>query len=302
MTVLLVDANNVAMRAVHAMSRSGLTNDQGVATGPLVNFINTLARHIKDEQPRAVAVCWDGGRSKRRVALSSDYKGHRLDAPEDVESLKQDVFSLAKEFCTLAGIHHVERPGYEADDLIAHYWRQRNRGERTVIVSSDKDFLQLVEGNTEQVRLSSAGTPTDRWNEQRVKDDMGTPPWLLPYAMALAGDASDNVIGVPRFGMKTAIKTLHKTMEKMIADDDEGLWWERTLEDPRIAPHLDRVRVNLELVDLRHRYDDELHLPPVPLWQPTTPGSLSLEALVSFLMKHQMKNVQSRFFAGTLWK
>lgn len=305
MTVLLVDANNVAMRAVHAMARSGLTDDHGVATGPLLNFITTLSKHVKEEQPRAVAVCWDGGRSRRRVDLSPEYKAHRLDAPEHVESVKQDVFSLAKEFCTVAGIHHVERTGYEADDLIAHYWRQRNPGERTVILSSDKDFLQLVEGNTEQVRLSSAGTPTDRWTQARIIEEMGCHPGYLNLALALAGDVSDNVIGVPRVGMKTAIKIIARHAQDATEfagpiTDIQSIE-SRVLGDPKIEPYADRVRTNLALVDLRNPYGDAVPLPAIPSFQPTTPGSVMYESFLSFLDRHQMKSVQSRFYARTLW-
>lgn len=310
MTVLLIDANNVAMRALHAMSRSGLSDADGVPTGPLVAFINTLSKHVKEEQPRSVAVCWDGGRSARRVAISPEYKGHRLEAPAEVEDVKTSVFAMAKEFCSLAGLHHVERRGMEADDLIAHYWRQRNPGEKTVILSSDKDFLQLVEGNTEQVRLSSSGTPTDRWTQQRVIDEMGCHPGYLAYAMSLAGDVSDNVIGVPRYGMKTAIKAVAKGAQEQMTRvasgdltvDDAGHWFERVLEQPKIAPHIDQVLTNFELVDLRNMYDASLHLPALPSWSPTGPGSLMFEPLMSFLTKHQMKNVQSRLLDGTLWR
>ena len=295
MTVLLIDANNVAMRAVHAMARSGLSNSEGVATGPLLNFINTLSKHVREEQPRSVGVCWDGGRSSRRVMLHPEYKGHRLDAPDEVEEAKHSVFALAKEFCTLAGLFHVERPGMEADDLIAYYWRHRNPGERTVILSSDKDFLQLVGDRVEQVRLSSAGTPTDRWTVQRVRDEMGTDPDRLPHAMALAGDASDNVTGVPRFGMKTAIKTIGKYYPLLN-------WWEETLRDPKVEPYADQARLNYDLVDLRETHDESLHLPALPSFTPTTPGSAMYEPLLSFLTKHQMKSVTSRFLDGSLWR
>lgn len=293
MTVLLVDANNVAMRALHAMGRTGLSGEGGVATGPVLGFINSLSKHIKEEQPRAVAVCWDGGRSKRRTDLSPEYKAHRLDGPEHVESAKTDAFALAKEFCTLAGLYHVERPGIEADDLIAHYWRQRDPNERLVILSSDKDFLQLVEGNVEQVRLSSAGTPTDRWTEERVREEYGCPSRWLTNALALAGDASDNVIGVPRVGMKTAIKLLSK---------HRGSMAEVLTEDPKVMGFADQVLLNLDLVDLRTGLDRELVLPALPSFSPTTPGSLQYEALLSFFVGHQMKSVQSRFFDGSLWR
>lgn len=296
MTTLLADANNVAMRSIHAMRRTGLTSDSGVITGPLLAFINTLSHHIREEQPDKVAICWDGGRSEYRLALDSGYKAHRLAMPEDQEEDKESTFALAKEFCSVAGLFHVERAGLEADDLIADYVGVSSPNENVVILSSDKDFLQLLEdgpggGAVEQVRLSSYGTPTDRWTAQRVRDEMGCDPEDLAYAMALAGDVSDNVPGVPRFGMKTAIKALAKAdwnFERVVA------------EDPRVADHVERVRLNLELVDLRSGYDVP-HLPALPSFAPTTVGSVMYPMLLSFLTKYQMKSVQTRLYDGTLW-
>lgn len=275
------------------MARSGLSDADGVPTGPLLAFINTISKHIKEEQPRSVAVCWDGGRSERRVSASPEYKATRVDGPAEVEDVKHGVFALAKEFCTLAGLHHVEVRGYEADDLIALYWRQRNPGERAVIVSSDKDFLQLVDERVDQVRLSSAGTPTDRWTKQRVIEEYGCHPRSLTYALALAGDVSDNVIGIRGFGMKTAIKTLNKY--------DEGDW-QSVLADPKVAPFAEQVNLNLTLVDLRNMHDANLRLPALPSWSPTAPGSVMYEHLLSFLTKHQMKGVTSRLIDGSLWR
>jgi DNA polymerase I len=304
MTTLLVDANNIAMRAVHAMSRSGLTSDRGVATGPLVAFIGTLAHHIREEQPDKVAVCWDGGRSEHRLALDSNYKAHRLSMAPDQEEAKESTFALCKEFCTGAGLYHIERPGIEADDLIAQYVHDRPWGETVVILSSDKDFLMLLDdevhanGRTlvaapvEQVRLSSAGTPTDRWTAQRVREEMGCLPGDLSFAMALAGDVSDNVPGVPRFGMKTAIKALKKhdwSFENVLRDD------------LRVVEHVERARLNLSLVDLRAGLDG-LVLPDLPLFRPTSPGDVLYPLMLSFLTKYQIKSVQTRLYDGTLWK
>ena len=293
MSVLLVDANNVAMRSLHAMARSGLSAD-GVATGPLLAFVNAVSKHIREEQPDRVAVCWDGGRSDYRVDLDEGYKAHRLSMDPEQEDIKGSVFALAKEFCSVAGLFHIERPGVEADDLIAQYWHEhRPLDEKVVILSSDKDFLQLlVPGQVEQVRLSSSGTPTDRWTAERVQQEMGCRPRDIPLAMALAGDVSDNVIGVPRFGMKTAIKTLGKY--------DWDL--ECALEqDPRLVEHAERARLNLKLVNLRDGFSGAT-LPALPLFHPTAPGGVLWPLLLSFLSKYQMKSVQTRLYEGTLWK
>lgn len=295
-TTLLVDANNLLMRAIHAMSRSGLSSDQGVSTGPLLSFINGLSKHVREEKPDRVAICWDGGRSEHRVALDGAYKAHRLSLDPDIEEAKEGSFGLAKEFASVAGLFHVERPGIEADDLIARYVLDASRDGKTVILSSDKDFLQLLddsgEGVVEQVRLSSGGADTDRWTAKRVRAEMGCEPEVLASAMALAGDVSDNVIGVPRFGMKTAIKLLRQY------DWDLGRALE---EDQRLAEHGERVRLNLALVDLRSGLDG-LFLPDLPVFDPTKPGDTAYPEMLSFLTTYQIRSIQARLYDGSLWR
>lgn len=293
MTVLLVDGSNVAMRSIHAMSRSGLSVGE-VPTGPLVAFIGTLARHVREEKPDKVVVCWDGGKSTYRVDLDSEYKGQRNPSPE-FEEYKDSAYDLMKRFLSLANVHHVVHRGYEADDIIAYYWRHnRPLDDKLVILSSDKDFMQLlVPDQCEQVRLSSHDTPTDRWTHDRVLAEMGCSPVNLIDAMALAGDTSDNIPGIPRFGMKTAIKALSRaewSLDVLVTMDD------------RVKPHADRVHLNRRLVDLRG-FDSirGLDLPPLPRFAPTKPGDLMFGDLVSFLSRYQMERVKSALYGGTLW-
>lgn len=294
MTALLVDGPNVLVRALKAMERSGLQAD-GVPTGALLTFINSVSKHVREERPDRLAICWDGGRSLHRVALDPGYKAHRHTQPE-YEEVKTDAFSLVKEFCALAGLHSVERRGYEADDLIAYYWRQhRPLDDPVVILSSDKDFLQLlVPGQVEQVRVSSASTDTDRWTAQRVEEVYGCPPKALPAVMALMGDVSDGVVGVRGIGPKTAVKLLrpyHWEIEFAL-DPHNG--------HPRLLDHAERIKTNLALVDLRTA-PPGLLLPPLPEFQPTQPDSVLYGHLLSFLSRYQMESVKQRLYSAQLW-
>jgi DNA polymerase-1 len=296
MTTLAVDGNNLLMRAIHAMSRSGLTTNQGVSTGPLLAFIGMLSRHVREEQPDKLVICWDGGRSRHRLALDLDYKAHRLSPDQDQEEAKESAFAQAKEFCSVANLFFVERSGVEADDLIAQYVLDADPREKVVILSSDKDFLQLLDdaphaGSVEQVRFVTHDAATDRWTAQRVRLEMGCEPEDLASAMALAGDISDNVPGVPKFGMKTAVKVLRAyewNLEEALA------------KDARLVDHADRARLNLSLVDLRSGMEG-LDLPPLPSFAPTTPGSMMYPMLLSFLTRYQMRGIQARLYDGTLW-
>ncbi len=240
-----------------------------------------------------MVICWDGGKSQHRVALDPAYKGQRNPSPE-FEEVKEGAYDLAKTFLTLANVHHVEVRGYEADDLIAHYWRQhRPLDDPLVILSSDKDFLQLlVQGQVTQVRLGSYDTPTDRWTYDRVVNEFHSDPRGLAAAMALAGDSSDNIPGVPRFGMKTAIKTL----SKYGFDLDMAM-----RHDERLQPHVERIRLNFKLVDLRN-IPGSLSLGALPPFQPTLPGHVMYGELLKFLTRYQMESVKSRLYDGSLWQ
>lgn len=285
-TILIADGNNICMRSIHAMERSGLSVN-GVPTGPLLVFINSVSRHIREEKPDRMVVCWDSGPSAFRMALDPNYKAHRKQFSVEAEESKHSSFSLAKEFLALANIHQVERPGFEADDLIAAYIASR-AGERSVILSSDKDFLQLIDHQVDQVRLSSGGAETDRWTEDRVREEYGCEPRHLALAMALAGDVSDGVPGVPGFGMKTAIKVLAKSG-----------WDLAAVEHPKVSAHRDQVDLSLQLVDL---LTPVIEMPSVPEFDPTVPGSALYEQFIQFLTRYRMDSIKAKVFTNTLWK
>jgi 5'-3' exonuclease len=289
LTVLLVDGNNLAMRAIHAMAKSPLSAD-GVRTGPVLVFINALSKHVRDEQPDRVVVCWDSGPSLFRRALYADYKANRTVPSPSIDESKRTSFALIKEFLALANVHQVERPGFEADDLVAWYVANRCAGDEIVILSSDKDFLQLLGPEVQQVRLSSGGAPTDRWTVQRVREEFGCEPQHLVLAMALAGDKIDGVPGVPRFGMKTALKQLAQYG-----------WSLDAIDHPAVQEHREQIEIALRLVDLRTPASG-LTLTALPPFDPTRLDSALFGALVSFLVRYQMETVKGRMYAGELWK
>lgn len=295
-TLLLVDGNNLLMRAFYAGQKTGMSQD-GILTGPLLIFINTLAKHIREEQPSRVAVAWDGGRSEKRTALDGDYKGTREFAP-NLHEFRASVFSLAHEFCTLAGVYQQHMPGVEADDIIASWWQQAIPDrlpdfDAITILSSDKDFLQLVGSSplgvpTTVVRLSSGGAPTDRWDEERVATTLGCPPSAWPFVTALVGDRVDNVPGIPGIGPKRASAIL------------EAHEWdlEAALTHPRLIGHTDQIRKSLQLVDLR---TPSVVADPPPPWRPTRSSDLGWGQLTGFLDLYGLNSVKQKLTSDTLW-
>jgi DNA polymerase-1 len=285
--LLLVDANNLWMRSFFATQHEAMTAD-GESTAAMVVFTNTLTRHLREERPDKVVVCWDGGGSDYRTRLRPSYKANRKEKHEGgrVSRERQQV----KEFLALSNVFQVERPGIEADDLIAKYWHDAE--EDVLIVSEDKDFLMLA-GHMPTARgrytceiLRSTG---ERWNEVRVKEKTGAEPRHLPSVMALTGDTSDNVIGVPRIGPVRAVQLL-----------EEAGWSLQAIDDPRVREMLPQVLMNRVLVNLRLPMPGlELSAPPV--FAPTRSTSVLYSELLSFLDRYQLKGLTARLLTATLW-
>lgn len=289
---LLIDGNNILVRAVEATRRSPMHSNDGVDTSALVVFVKTISRYIREEKPYRVMVCWDSGPGWRNEIYPA-YKAHRPQATDEYRSTTRRLVWM---FLTLARVPFTYYPRFEADDLIATYWRYAR--ESIVILSSDKDLLQLV-GPTPtghactQIRVSSANTPTDRWDEQKVIERHGCTPAQLPAVMALTGDTSDGIPGVRGIGPKYALKHL------------SAAGWDLTaVEHPAIAEARDKGEVDIyrQLVDLRdppyESYPDGVISP----FMPVTPGpDAAWQALWQFLNELQLRDIQRRLLAGELW-
>lgn len=291
---LILDANNLAMRAIKAsegrLHLAVEVDGREVNTGPLLLFVNLVSKYVRQVQPDRAVACWDGGRSAHRVRIFEHYKGARHEAGEEKDLTP---FAMCKEFLTLSGIHHIEMANIEADDLVASYWHRRGNDDRLTIVSGDKDFLQLLDGRTEQLRPGAPTPEAERWNCARVRTEMGCEPKHIPYVMALTGDAGDGVPGIPGFGTKTACKYLTKY------DWDLDALLEA--EEPKLALQSDAVRRNLALVDLRTPIPG-ISVPEPPRFDPTTPGSVLYESLLEWLGMLRMESVQHRLSGNTLWR
>lgn len=292
--VLLIDGPNILQRAVHAAQsgRVELSAD-GVPTAALLIFINTLSRHIRAERPSAVVVCWDGGSSPARLALHPGYKaGRGSDHSDDSEDTE---YGLAYRFLALANIQQVKFSGVEADDLIAKYSAHVADGETllcrgssgAVILSGDKDFLQLLDFRVEIALPNDDRRRTFLW----FHDEYGF--WPSQYAMvkAMMGDPGDAVDGIRGIGPKKAAK---------VGTDAE---WEidAVLANPLIAPHADLVLRNLKLVDLRNIYPSLPPIPSVQRWEPTNLTSALWPQLRGFLDQYQLASVRNRLESGVLW-
>lgn len=294
MKTLALDGNNLLVRGIKAaegrLHLSAEVDEAEVNTAPLLIFVNSISRYIREDQPDRVVVCWDGGRSSHRLAIFGDYKGARPEPTDPTEHRDHTPFVLAKEFLTLAGIHHIEVLNVEADDLVAAYWHRRGDDE-FVIVSGDKDFLQLLDEGTVQIRPGTGDNET--WDAERTADKMGCLPPHIPAVMALTGDSGDGVPGIPGFGTKTAVKFLAKydwDLDALLAAGEA-----------KLDSKEDDVRRNLALVDLRTPIPG-IEVPEAPVFDPTGPSSILYQELLDWLGRYRMESIQHRLTTDSLWR
>lgn len=202
----LVDGSGFIFRAYYAMAysrQSGMTNPDGVEVGAVYGFVNMLLKLLRDYDAPYLAVIFDAARENFRNEIYPEYKANRDETPEDLGP----QFPLVKEATAAFDIPAIELEGYEADDLIAAYTRlAREQGKEVVIVSSDKDLMQLV---GDGVRMFDPMKKKYIGPEEVVEKFGVTPDKVVPV-QALAGDSTDNIPGVPGIGVKTAAQLINE--------------------------------------------------------------------------------------------
>ncbi len=291
--LMLVDGDNILVRAERATEHVPLHAD-GVPTAALLVFINSLTRHVREERPDSLVVCWDGGRSAFRTELYPKYKANRPPRTEHEETRRPH--GLARSWLSISNVPHVRRPGWEADDLVAAYCRlAAGQDLDVVIVSSDKDLLQLVDTRVVQVKVATGSNPFDCWDVGRVRAHYGVPhPRHLGEVMSLAGDPGDGVPGLPGIGPKRAAKMMEQHS------------WSWPSVAAELAGDADRwalAAVAYDLIELRHNRYPEMGLTlglPGRL-RPTRPGDALYPDLLDFLDRYALRTVRDRLEADEIW-
>jgi DNA polymerase I len=253
--VFLVDGSSYIFRAYHALPPLSRKSD-GLQVNAVLGFCNMLWKLLRDmppdNQPTHLAIIFDKSEVTFRNKLYPDYKAHRPPAPDDL--IPQ--FPLIREAVRAFDLPCLEQGGFEADDLIATYAREAGeRGATAIIVSSDKDLMQLV---TDKVTMFD--TMKDRRiGIAEVIEKFGVPPEKVVEVQALAGDSTDNVPGVPGIGIKTAAQLIveYGDLETLLARAGE-------IKQPKrreaLIENAEKARISRKLVLL----DDKVKL-DVPL-------------------------------------
>jgi DNA polymerase-1 len=220
-----------------------MSSSKGVSTGAVRGVASMLLRDLRKQKPTHIAFCMDLDSKVKRAELYADYKANRPPAPEDLKS----QMSLVKDVVRAMNIPLLEVSGYEADDIIATLAKEaRAKGFDVVIVSGDKDLMQLVADG--QCRFYDG--MKDAWfDEAAVLEKWGVPPKLVGDLLSLTGDTVDNVPGVPGVGPKTAAQLLTEfgDLNTLLARAGEI---KRPKTREAVVAHLDQIKLARKLIDL----------------------------------------------------
>ncbi len=276
----LIDGSGFIFRAYHALPP--LTRKDGVPIGAVLGFTNMLVKLLTDMEAHSLAVVFDAARKTFRNDIYADYKGTRKETPEDL--IPQ--FPLIRDACKAFSVPTIELEGFEADDLIAAYARTAvGQGMQVVIVSSDKDLMQLV-GPDIQLYDPLKNIFIDA---EKVKEKFGVGPDQVIDVQALAGDTSDNIPGVPGIGIKTAAALIEEfgDLETLLAKASTIRQEKRR---DSLITYADQARISKRLVTLDDKAPLPLSLNKLHVQFPTP------DKVLPFLQEQGFKNLEGRLF------
>jgi len=283
---LLVDGFNLAYRCFFAIPE--LNRTDGFPTNALHGWVKSLWMLADQEKPDGTLVFFDLGGSQDRLALHPEYKAQREEMPEAL----QKQIPYLKELTRLMGCVLVEQDGVESDDLLAAEAAALAReGAEALIVSSDKDFAQMVGERVTIVLPPPSANPKLGWRRldaAGVVQKYGVPPEKIADYLAIVGDKSDNIPGIDGVGPKTAAKWLTEFggLEEIIAHAGE-LKPERFREV--VSSNTERLRLNRRLTTLN------LSLPTVPVRRAEPKPSELFKLLGEMEMKGTLATAQKRY-------
>ena len=278
--LILIDGSGYIFRAFYGLP--SMTNENGVPVNAVFGFTKMLLKLIDDFKPIYVAVIFDVARKTFRNDLYDLYKANRSDPPEEL--IPQ--FSIIRDATNAIGLPVVEMEGFEADDLIATYSNiAQKTNKKVIIISSDKDLMQLVDDNT------ILFDPMKQYwiNDEQVFEKFGVYPNRVIDVQSLAGDSSDNIPGVPGIGIKTAAELINQygDLEQLLTKASEI---KQNKRRENLIEYADQARLSRSLVTLKKDVPvkskiDEFKIESV----------LELNKLIPFLKVHGFKSLLNKY-------
>jgi DNA polymerase-1 len=272
----LIDGTALAYRSFFAFAgspRGGLNTREGRPTGAVYGFVQTLRALIDREHPERIVISFDGAREGLdRMRLYADYKSTRSKMPDDLVP----QLALIERVVDAFGIPVCRSDRHEADDVIATLAVQgRAAGMEVFIVTSDKDFMQLVDDRIKLWNLRTSTRAPEILGPEEVRAKFGVPPERIVDLLALMGDSSDNVPGVPKVGEKTAIELMQQfgSLDQLLARVEEV---KKPAIRQSLLEHRDSALLSRQLVTLHTDLEVPCRVEEVA---PPKPRRAALEAL-----------------------
>ncbi len=256
--LFLIDGNNLAYRAFFALPDT-IATSEGFPTNALYGFCSMMIKVLVEFEPSAVIVAWDSREKTLRHKEFAEYKAQRKPMPDLLREQWPHLYVLAEAL----GFVNLSVPGYEADDILGTLARQGDaEGRRVVIVSGDRDALQLVTDRVSVMANTKGVSEVRVYDPEGVAEKCGVPPLLIPDLIGLKGDTSDNIPGVPGIGEKTAAQLLQEfgSLEEVLASIDR-------VKGPKrrelLAQHADIARMSKALAVIDREVPVDMHVAEV---------------------------------------
>ncbi|WP_375400215.1 DNA polymerase I [uncultured Amnibacterium sp.] len=220
-TLLVVDGHSLAFRAFYALPVDSFTTADGQHTNAIHGFLSMLLLLLQQEKPSHLAVAFDISRFSFRNRDYPEYKGTRNETPPEFKG----QIPLLQQALKAMNIPTVSKEDFEADDILATLSVQgREQGYRVLVVSGDRDTIQLVNDDVTLLYPSVRGvSELTRYDPAKVRDRYDIEPYQYPEIAALVGETSDNLPGIDKVGEKTAVKWLHQfgSLEAILEHADQ---------------------------------------------------------------------------------
>lgn len=219
-TLFLIDSLGIAYRSYFAFIQNPLINSKGENTSAVFGFVNYLNKILEEQQPDYIAAVFDTDKPTFRHHAYKEYKATRNKMPDDMAA----SLGYLKEVVKAYNVPVLELDGYEADDIMGTLAKKAEKENiETYLVTSDKDFMQLVSKRVKLYRPGRSGNEDEIIDEDGVIKKFGVPPPRVIDILGLIGDSSDNVPGVKGIGEKTALPLIEKynTIENLLAHIDD---------------------------------------------------------------------------------
>ncbi|MEN3013363.1 MAG: DNA polymerase I [Endomicrobiia bacterium] len=275
--IYIIDGNAYIHRAYHALPKN-LTTTSGLPVNAVFGFIRMIFKILKTYKPEYLCICLDSDKPTFRHKIFKEYKATRKELEEDIKV----QFPLVYEFVKNSGFPYIVIDGYEADDLISFIVRKFKKDYDIVIISGDKDILQLVDGKNVVVYNEHKNIFYD---ENEVIKKYQVPPELLVDYFSLIGDKTDNIVGVDGIGPKTASLLINKygDLEKIFINIDKL--------EPKLKQKLTEKREQLyrnkELLKLTSSIE-ELENIQVENFKIS---NIKIDRIKEFILKYEMRSL-----------